>query len=1483
LGNANKFVRKKQALIREQKPTKMKRILFLAAIFLTSIGVEAQILKAFTPRYSNPSVRGNIVYVSNSIISTNGVGTGSPGTGEVPSGGTTRNNVGAGINIDIDNPAPTVKLAFGSVWDYQARNAAPANNPAPTDWKQPAYVLTPTWNTGASPLAGAGKYGYSSGQTTCLPSGQLPICAPAAGNKHTAYYFRRTVSFTALELSATFASIQLNVLRNDGIVVYINGVERYRNNMPTGAIAYNTLASSDIVPGAAEAASFNLNNSFFTTGVNTIAVELHLRATNSTNMSFDLQLLGNQNDGTFNSSTADLSLNACSRVLFAGLYWGADQGISGTDSAWITPGFNTIKLKLPGAPAYQTLTSTQTNRHSLGYSTAGFNHTGYLCFRDITSLINVTNANGTYTVADVLGPIGINNACGGWTIVIAYSNPSLQPRNLTIFDGSVIINQGDPAVDVPISGFLTPPSGAVSCELGAVVYDGDRNGTDSFAFRQNGAPSFYNLATTAIPLNGLNDAWNSKVSYKGAIVTARNPAFANTLGYDASIIDLPNTSNAQLANGQTSATVRFSSPSENYFVHVLSTSISQYDPTFTVNKTSTDLNGGILRAGDSVRYQVNYQNVGNDNSIQSTIIDNIPLGTTFIPGSLRISGISKTDALSDDQANYDLVNNRVVFRLGTGANGTSGGNIAVGSSGNVQFDVIVTSSCSILNCLGDSIRNIARMNYVGLTSNSTLYDSSGVDVAGCVSNGPVTNFTSGPCSIPSDTLMVNVCPATSVTIPWRRYSGYRIFRAQPFTTANLYDPSIPVTSSGVYWAFFTNTAGCDDTIRLRIFIIACPDIDDDNDGIPDYVELNNPVALQDINGNGIPNWNDATYAGFVDNNADGFNDNFDPSADSDNDGIINFYDSNFPGYIDSNGDGVNDLMDNDLDGIPNHLDLDSDNDGIPDTVESYGVDQNGDGVIDNYSTSDNDGFSQNVDASTGGVAGSGIGLGAPDFDIDGVPNYLDSDSDNDGIPDVIEALGNDANNDGFIDGFFDNDADGLSDNVDSDLGNDGIAENTSISLLRTGPDGNGDGRADNYPFKNMDYDKWPNCYDLDSDMDGIVDVIEAGFADTNFNGFADGSINAKGWNSTLAGLASLNIRNSDGRGGPDYLDIDADDDGIPDNVEGQTTAGYKFPTYLDSDNDGLDNAYDLAPFASVVGGSGIFVADKDGDNIPDYLDLDTDADGQPDIIEGNDFNLNGISDDNVSLTFLDTDGDGLDNRFDSLNSVTNIRGTSYRMGTSGSLVGDPAPGTRAPVQKRLVSQPERDWRYVSFVLPLQLLKFTGVLQSNKVNLAWSVISPLPLDKFEIERSEDNIHFKKIDVLDAAITVNEIKHFTTADDVSNVHSPVLFYRLKVIAKNDQEKYSELVVVRKGTSVTNIFIYPNPAKENTTVNVQVNEWSDGSLTIFDTDGKRVMTQKIKLVKGNNSIALNGSALLTYGIYHLQIVTNREVIKQKLIIYK
>ena len=106
----------------------------------------------------------------------------------------------------------------------------------------------------------------------------------------------------------------------------------------------------------------------------------------------------------------------------------------------------------------------------------------------------------------------------------------------------------------------------------------------------------------------------------------------------------------------------------------------------------------------------------------------------------------------------------------------------------------------------------------------------------------------------------------------------------------------------------------------------------------------------------------------------------------------------------------------------------------------------------------------------------------------------------------------------------------------------------------------------------------------------------------------------------------------------DTVDIDSDNDGLPDNVEAQPTIGYIPPSNISSNitdvnNNGLDDVYE-----SVMGGTDLInLEDTDGDKLKDYLDSDTDNDGVPDIEENGQASV---------LSGIDADGDGLDDVFD---------------------------------------------------------------------------------------------------------------------------------------------------------------------------------------------------------------------------------------------
>ncbi len=129
---------------------------------------------------------------------------------------------------------------------------------------------------------GDGILGYGNGnETTLLDFG------PDADNKFTTTYLRHEFN---VDNAAQYDSLIFNTLADDGVVVYVNGVEAYRMNMPAGAVDYNTLATS-AVGGSDETTYFETRTgNLLQDGLNVIAVELHQASLTSSDLSFDLEV-----------------------------------------------------------------------------------------------------------------------------------------------------------------------------------------------------------------------------------------------------------------------------------------------------------------------------------------------------------------------------------------------------------------------------------------------------------------------------------------------------------------------------------------------------------------------------------------------------------------------------------------------------------------------------------------------------------------------------------------------------------------------------------------------------------------------------------------------------------------------------------------------------------------------------------------------------------------------------------------------------------------------------------------------------------------------------------------------------------------------------------------------------------------------------------------------------------------------------------------
>lgn len=697
---------------------------------------------------------------------------------------------------------------------------------------------------------------------------------------------------------------------------------------------------------------------------------------------------------------------------------------------------------------------------------------------------------------------------------------------------------------------------------------------------------------------------------------------------------------------------------------------------------------------------------------------------------------------------------------------------------------------------------------------------------------------------------------------WTQLSGPTV---ATINTPNNYNTTVTNLTPGTYKFIYKayDPCGLDTSRDTAVFLMTncdndndgllnTQDIDDDDDGIPDVVEVC-----------GIGSTTFSCLTGSAD-----------PSGDADSDGTPNYQDANF---CTLNTNGVCTSLDFDGDGIIDQFDKDSDNDGIPDIIEALGTDSSGDGRIDRYVDSDGDGLMDKYDPDCTGSTVSGIpssgtlisgtisnianatdndnttfarfqsnpssmsvlfpipiqkgqnvtvrmarngasnssmqvaaydsvlttyyntssytlntgtatnytytlslassrqfritcndnddarlyhmsysytpcsgtigtSLVPPNADGDANLNYKDLDSDNDGIPDLVEVGGADDDNDGMVDDYNstsktftrgDYDFDGYSSVYDADSNNDATVDNGQVitsglntdgPLIRTGVDANNDGRPDTYINGDPDGDIKLSPYDLDSDADGIVDLVDVGGTDSNRDGIVDSytDTDGDGWNNTQDGLGSGSGNtplvvpgtdtNNDGladgtnRWSTDnidadkfasFIDLDTDGDGISDNTEAQLTTSYTAPGGTDSNGDGLDDAY-----GTTAGSMGLVTANTDGADNPDFSDTDTDNDGWLDAVEGHDTNGDNIADNgsvsnNGAPTGLDIDFDGLDDGYDNNTASFNP--------TNGSLQPTSYPNLDLTVTT------ERDWREKVYFIAGTLFDDRGGLTDNIVN------------------------------------------------------------------------------------------------------------------------------------------------------------------------
>ncbi|WP_300026915.1 SprB repeat-containing protein, partial [uncultured Maribacter sp.] len=458
----------------------------------------------------------------------------------------------------------------------------------------------------------------------------------------------------------------------------------------------------------------------------------------TSNDNFDMRYIDVDDDPTtFSSSSATLTVPDidCAIVRYAGLYWAAVY----TDADRSNIG--NIKFKLPGG-AYQDITYDDELFDGYGDSDFG-DYSPYAYYKDVTSMVSsLANPNGEYFVANMLVDNTnsvIGGISGGWKMVVVYENPNLpNDKFITTFDGYAGI-KSEESLDIPVSGFTTLPAPfPVYANMGVAALEGDSafgspTGLSGDALQINANGSFTTLSSDHNPPNNF---FNSSISQFENQFTDRNPNSVNTLGWDVDLIEIPNggTSNSVIPNGATSAILRATSSQDKYDIFFTSFDVDIIAPKIVLEKRvqtpgGVDITGQGVNLGQTLDYVLTFENIGNDDGINYTIRDVLPVnvsppdGRNFFNDSDFVfpARICEGGSCYEITYTYDPLSREIVFTIPDVFVEEEDGEYSI------IFRVQVAENCfDFINACSDLIENLAYSSYRGENNSAQVTDDPSV-------------------------------------------------------------------------------------------------------------------------------------------------------------------------------------------------------------------------------------------------------------------------------------------------------------------------------------------------------------------------------------------------------------------------------------------------------------------------------------------------------------------------------------------------------------------------------------------------------------------------------------------------------------------------------------------------------------------------------------------------------------------------------------
>ena len=462
---------------------------------------------------------------------------------------------------------------------------------------------------------------------------------------------------------------------------------------------------------------------------------------------------------TFSSSSSTLSLPECSRIHWAGLYWAGNydaerKNDNGNFNSNFTVDlnrfdtFNEIKLKVPGGNYVDIIADNAADPvgEEDDIIIDGFNTTPndpYVCFKNVTNQLKaIADPNGEYFVANVRGTRGsTSHGSAGWTLVVIFENPTMPGQFISVFDGyeGITTQAGNRTADITVSGFNTIPVGPVLARVGVSALEGESflDG-DTFGIISNSNSTFTDIQNAANPNDNF---FNSTITNDGINILSRNINSINAIGFDSDVFDLNNPGNSIIDNGDTSATLRLGTNGDWFASFLVTFAVEIIEPSINLEKrvkmpgttgdtlAEGDITGQGVNLGQILDYVLRFENIGNDDAVNYTIRDVLPINVTLDESNITLPpGVTYT---------YNPAIREIVFTIPD--------NLVESSDplSEIRMRVQVAANCfDFVDACTDLIQNLAFSTYQGVINSAVISDDPSVfdfDACGFPSPG-ATNF-----------------------------------------------------------------------------------------------------------------------------------------------------------------------------------------------------------------------------------------------------------------------------------------------------------------------------------------------------------------------------------------------------------------------------------------------------------------------------------------------------------------------------------------------------------------------------------------------------------------------------------------------------------------------------------------------------------------------------------------------------------------------